>query len=46
MLSESMIGFIKKAFDGWDNLFQILILNVIFLCVGFGGFFSPGPPPT
>ena len=39
-----MIGFfIKKAFfDGWDNLFQILILNVIFLCVGFGGFFLAG----
>jgi hypothetical protein len=36
-----MIGFfIKKAFfDGWDNLLQILLMNVIILAIGFGGFF-------
>lgn len=36
-----MIGFfIKKAFyDGWDNLLQIVLLNLCCLAVGFGGFF-------
>ncbi len=39
-----MIGFfIKKAFfDGWDNLLQIMLLNVIMLGVGFGGFYLAG----
>lgn len=36
-----MIGFfIKKAFyDGWDNLLQILLMNIIIIAIGFGGFF-------
>jgi len=35
--------FIKKAFfDGWDNLLQILLFNVIIMAVGFGGFFLAG----
>lgn len=35
--------FIKKAFfDGWDNLLQILLLNVIIMGIGFGGFFLAG----
>ncbi len=34
-----MIGFfLKKAFyDGWDNLLQILVLNLLFLVIGVGG---------
>jgi hypothetical protein len=32
--------FIKKAFyDGWDNLLQIVLLNLICIAIGFGGFF-------
>jgi len=36
-----MIGFfIKKAFyDGWDNLLQILVLNIVIVLLGAGGFF-------
>jgi len=36
-----MIGFfIKKAFyDGWDNLLQIILLNVVIVVIGAGGFF-------
>ncbi len=39
-----MIGFfIKKAFyDGWDNLLQILLVNVVIMVIGFGGFFFAG----
>lgn len=39
-----MIGFfIKKAFyDGWDNLFQILLLNVMIVGIAFGGWFLAG----
>ena len=32
--------FIKKAFyDGWDNLLQIIVLNLCCIALGFGGFF-------
>ena len=36
-----MIGFfIKKAFyDGWDNLFQLLILNLFIIGIGIGGYY-------
>ena len=36
-----MIGFfIKKAFyDGWDNLLQIILLNVVIVLFGAGGIF-------
>lgn len=39
-----MIGFfIKKAFfNGWDNLFQILLVNIVVLVIGFGGFYLAG----
>ena len=35
--------FIKKAFyDGWDNLFQIIVLNITMLAIAFGGWFLAG----
>lgn len=39
-----MIGFfIKKAFfNGWDNLFQILLVNIVILVIGLGGFYLAG----
>lgn len=41
---DFMIGFfIKKAFfDGWDNLLQIMLMNVAMLGIGFGGFYLAG----
>lgn len=36
-----MIGFfIKKAFyDGWDNLLQVILLNIVIVLIGAGGLF-------